>query len=54
MVRKIKEVLEKYNSAVYGVRPVTGTIELDEWNDRVSGNYAIYKFTESGLNMIGI
>nr|WP_240912222.1 MULTISPECIES: ABC transporter substrate-binding protein [unclassified Thermococcus] len=54
MVQKIKEVLEKYNSGAYGVKPVTGTIELDEWNDRSSGDYAIYKVTESGWEMIGI
>ncbi|NJE09157.1 amino acid ABC transporter substrate-binding protein [Thermococcus sp. M39] len=54
MVQKIKEVLEKYNSGALGVKPVTGTITLNEWNDRASGDYAIYKVTESGWKMIGI
>ncbi|AIF69197.1 hypothetical protein PAP_03900 [Palaeococcus pacificus DY20341] len=53
MVQKIKEVLEKYNSGAYGVEPVTGTIELDEWNDRASGDYTIYRVTEGGWKLIG-
>ena len=42
MVEKIREVTKKYSKGEYGVKPVSGSIELDEWNDRASGDYAIY------------
>ncbi|AEF96128.1 ABC transporter substrate-binding protein [Methanotorris igneus] len=54
MVEKIKEVLEKYNNGEFGVKPVTGDLKLNEWNDRASGDYAIYKVTEDGWKVVGI
>ena len=54
MVEKIKEVLKKYNSGELGVKPVTGPIILNEWNDRASGDYAIYKVTKDGWKIVGI
>ncbi len=46
MNAKIPEVTEKYSKGEYGVKPVSGYIELNEWNDRASGDYAIYEVTE--------
>lgn len=43
---KIPEVTLKYSKGEYGVQPVTGYIELNEWNDRASGDYAIYEVTK--------
>ncbi len=48
MVEKIKEVAVKYSNGEYGVQPVSGRIELNEWNDRASGDYAIYYVNEEG------
>ena len=42
MVEKIRKVTEKYSEGEYGFKPVTGYIKLNEWNDRSSGDYAIY------------
>lgn len=49
----IKSVAEKYSKGEYGVLPVSGDIELDEYNDRVVPEYKIYavkdgKWTEMG------
>ncbi|AEA46833.1 ABC transporter substrate-binding protein [Archaeoglobus veneficus] len=46
MAEKIPEVTEKYSKGEYGVEPVSGYIKLDEWNDRASGDYAIYYVTD--------
>ena len=46
MNAKIPEVTEKYSKGEYGVEPVSGYIKLNEWNDRASGDYAIYDVTE--------
>lgn len=48
MVQKIKEVTEKYSNGDYGVTPVTGKIVLNKWNDRASGDYAIWYVTKEG------
>ena len=48
MVEKIREVTEKYCNGEYGVEPVTGEIILNEWNDRASGDYAIWYVSEKG------
>ena len=47
MAEKIKEVTEKYINGEYGVEPVTGKILLNEWNDRASGDYAIWFVSEN-------
>lgn len=46
MNAKIPEVTEKYSKGEYGVKPVSGYIELNEWNDRATGDYAIYEVIE--------
>jgi branched-chain amino acid transport system substrate-binding protein len=38
----IPAVTEKYSKGEYGVTPVSGYIKLNEWNDRASGDYAIW------------
>jgi len=42
MAKIIPEVTEKYCNGEYGVKSVSGFIKLDEFNDRASGDYAIY------------
>ncbi|MCD6493166.1 MAG: PGF-CTERM sorting domain-containing protein, partial [Archaeoglobaceae archaeon] len=42
MAEKIPEVTVKYSEGEYGVTPVSGYIKLDEYNDRASGDYAIW------------
>lgn len=46
MAETIPQVTVDYSEGKYGVYPVTGTIKLNEWNDRASGDYAIYYVTE--------
>jgi len=46
MAERIPAVTEKYSNGEYGVYPVSGYIELDEYNDRASGDYMIYYVTE--------
>ncbi len=36
------QVTEKYSKGEYGVTPVSGYIKLNKWNDRASGDYAIW------------
>ena len=48
MVEKMKVVAEKYSNGDYGVQPVSGAIKLNEWNDRASGDYAIYYVSDKG------
>jgi branched-chain amino acid transport system substrate-binding protein len=38
----VPSVTEKYSKGEYGVTPVSGYIKLNEWNDRASGDYAIW------------
>ncbi len=47
MAEIIPKVTENYSKGVYGVEPVTGYIKLNEWNDRASGDYAIWYITEN-------
>jgi branched-chain amino acid transport system substrate-binding protein len=42
MAETIPKVTEEYSKGTYGVTPVSGYIKLNEWNDRASGDYAIY------------
>lgn len=46
MNAKIPVVTEKYSKGEYGVKPVSGYIKLNEWNDRATGDYAIYEVTQ--------
>lgn len=48
MAEKIPEVTEKYSNGEYGVEPVSGKVLLNEWNDRASGDYAIYYVNKDG------
>ncbi len=54
MVVKMKEVIDKYNKGEYGQKPVTGDITLNKFNDRASGDYAIYKVTKNGWEKVGV
>ena len=54
MTEKIKEVIQKYNNGEYGVEPVSGKIVLDEFNDRTTGDYAVYMVREDGWVKVGI
>lgn len=42
MASLIPTVTEKYSNGDYGFTPVSGEIKLNEWNDRASGDYAIW------------
>jgi branched-chain amino acid transport system substrate-binding protein len=46
MAETIPQVTIDYSEGKYGVYPVTGEIKLNEWNDRASGDYAIYYVTK--------
>lgn len=39
----IPEVAEKYSEGEYGVYPVSGPVDLNEWNDRVVPQFEVYK-----------
>jgi branched-chain amino acid transport system substrate-binding protein len=54
VAEKIKEILPKYSSGELGVSSVTGDIELDEWNDRASGDYAIWGIVNGEWKRLGI
>ena len=54
MVEKIRKVTEKYSEGEYGFKPVTGYIKLNEWNDRASGDYAIYYVAGDKWDLAGI
>jgi len=54
VAQKIKEILPKYSSGELGVSSVTGNIELDEWNDRASGNYAIWGVVGGKWKLLGM
>jgi len=54
MARTIPIVTEKYSKGEYGVTPVSGYIRLDEYNDRASGDYAIWAVENSEWILKGI
>ncbi len=55
MAETIPKVTKEYSEGKYGVYPVTGYIELNEWNDRASGDYAIYYVTsECNWDVAGV
>ena len=54
LAAKIKENVEKYTKGDFGVKPVTGDLYLNEWNDRASGNYGIHAVTADGWKLVGI
>ena len=45
MAEVIPNVAKNYSDGKYGIYPVSGYIKLNEWNDRISGNYTIYYVT---------
>jgi branched-chain amino acid transport system substrate-binding protein len=47
MAEIIPTVTEWYSEGEYDVRPVSGYITLNEWNDRASGNYTIWYVNKS-------
>jgi len=54
VAQKIKEILPKYSSGEIGVSSITGNIELDEWNDRASGDYAIWGIVDGKWKLLGM
>ena len=54
LAAKIKENVEKYTKGEFGVKPVTGDLYLNEWNDRASGDYGIHAVTADGWKLVGI
>jgi branched-chain amino acid transport system substrate-binding protein len=54
LAKKIRENVKKYSEGAFGVKPVTGDIVLNEWNDRASGNYAIRVVTPEGWKLGGV
>ncbi len=54
LVKEIRKNVKEYSKGVWGVKPVTGPIVLNEWNDRASGNYAIHIVTPEGWKTAGI
>lgn len=47
MAQIIPDMAVRYSQGEFGVQPVGGYIELNEWNDRVGGSYAIWYVNES-------
>lgn len=54
MAKVIPEVTKNYSAGKYGVETVSGYIELDEFNDRASGDYAIYYVKECRWDKAGV
>ncbi|MCS7121336.1 MAG: ABC transporter substrate-binding protein [Archaeoglobaceae archaeon] len=45
MAKKIIDVTKKYSAGEYGIKTVSGFIQLNVWNDRASGDFAIFQVT---------
>lgn len=54
MASKIPIVTEKYSKGEYGVETVSGYIKLNEWNDRASGDFALYYIKDCSWKVVGI
>ncbi|MCS7130809.1 MAG: ABC transporter substrate-binding protein [Archaeoglobaceae archaeon] len=54
MATKIPVVAEKFSKGEYGVETVSGYIKLNEWNDRASGDFAIYYIKDCSWKLAGI
>ncbi len=54
MAKTIPIVTEKYSKGEYGITPVSGYIKLDEYNDRASGDYAIWAVENSEWVLKGV
>jgi branched-chain amino acid transport system substrate-binding protein len=54
MAATIPEVTVKYSEGEYGMTPVSGYITLNEWNDRASGDYAIWGVEDCNWVLEGI
>jgi len=54
MANIMPTVTEKYSEGEYGVSPVSGYVKLNEWNDRASGDYAIWGVEDCDWVLKGI
>jgi len=54
MAKTIPMVTKNYSEGEYGVKTVSGYIELDDFNDRASGDYAIYYVENCSWKKVGI
>ena len=54
MASKMPLVAEKFSKGEYGVESVSGYIKLNEWNDRASGDFAIYYIKDCSWRIAGI
>ena len=54
MAKTIPMVTKNYSEGEYGVETVSGYIELDDFNDRASGDYAIYYVENCSWKKAGI
>ncbi|MHC1573935.1 MAG: ABC transporter substrate-binding protein [Candidatus Syntropharchaeales archaeon] len=54
MAALIPEVTERFSSGEYEQKTVSGYITLDEYNDRASGDYAIFKVANCTWTQAGI
>jgi branched-chain amino acid transport system substrate-binding protein len=54
MASKIPVVAEKFSRGEYGVESVSGYIKLNEWNDRASGDFAIYYIKDCSWKSAGL
>ena len=54
MAKTIPMVTKNYSEGEYGVETVSGYIELDDFNDRASGDYAVYYVENCSWKTAGI
>lgn len=54
MASVMPTVTEKYSEGEYGVSPVSGYVKLNDWNDRASGDYAIWGVQDCDWVLKGI
>jgi len=54
MAEAVPEVAENYSSGVYGIAPVSGEVNLNEYNDRIGSEYRIYEVSNGTWKESGI
>ena len=54
MAEAVPEVAENYSSGVYGISPVSGEVNLNEYNDRIGSEYRIYEVSNGTWKESGI
>lgn len=54
MASKIPTVAEKFSRGEYEVESASGYIKLNEWNDRASGDFALYYIRDCSWRVAGI